>query len=501
LGAILLGVWYVGWAALATGLAFLLAQPESRTWVARFFPLALFFVFLYWQLAPLVLASQGVSLDLGRLLAFPISTGRLFAMETVLRLSVCGEIVLLTAGAAAGLGLNRPAAAYKPAGSLALFAIFNLLVGVGLRRQIERWLARRRLRELLVLMVVLAAALPQLLLVARAPAQLQTAVGWLQASWWPWSAAGRLAAGGGSALQWLALLFWTGLAGWYGWRQFTRSLQFSAPAAQAKVSVRPSIRPGSVYQAFSARLKDPFGALVEKEIRSYLRSPRFRLLFIMGFSFGILIFLPMLMRGGPAAPYQPALVCAYALLLLGDVLFWNIFGADRSAVQLYFLAPVSLRTVIAAKNLAATVFVLLEFTGVVVVYGLLGLPVSHSRILEAYLAPGILCLYMFAAGNLTSVFRPVPVSPEKTTGSASSALVRILLLLLVPLLAMPVVLAYLVRGISGSLTSFYFALGIAALGGVAFYWFSLSAAAQKGEQDRERVVGALQAGLGLLHTS
>lgn len=497
----MLSGWYAAWGALATGVAFLLTQPESRLWVGRFLPLALFFVFLYWQLAPLVLASQGASLDLRRLLPFPISTGRLFAMETALRLSACGEIVLVTAGAAAGLGFYRPAVAYKPVGSLALFAIFNLLVGVGLRRQMERWLARRRLRELVVLLAVLAAALPQLLLAVGAPAQLQSAVDWLQAPWWPWSAAGRLAAGGGSGIQWLALFFWTALAGGYGWWQFTCSLQLSAPAARVESSMRSPFKLSSVGQLLSGRLKDPFGALVEKEFRSYLRSPRFRLLFIMGFSFGILIFLPMLIRGGSAAPYQPALVCAYALLLLGDVLFWNIFGADRSAIQLYFLAPVSLRTVIAAKNLAAAVLVLLEFTGVVAVYSLLRLPAGAGRILEAYLGPGILSLYMFAAGNLTSVVRPVPVSPERTTGSASSALVRILLILLVPLLAAPVVLAYVVRIVSGSRMSFYLMLGMAALGGVLFYWFSLGAAAQKAEKDRERMVGLMQAGPGLLHAS
>ena len=44
---------------------------------------------------------------------------------------------------------------------------------------------------------------------------------------------------------------------------------------------------------------------------------------------------------------------AYALLLLGDVAFWNVFGFDRSAAQAYFIAPVRLSSVLVSKNLAA----------------------------------------------------------------------------------------------------------------------------------------------------
>ncbi len=47
------------------------------------------------------------------------------------------------------------------------------------------------------------------------------------------------------------------------------------------------------YRLPSALLKDPLGALIEKEFRFLVRSPRFRLVFLMGFTFGLVIWLPM----------------------------------------------------------------------------------------------------------------------------------------------------------------------------------------------------------------
>ena len=44
------------------------------------------------------------------------------------------------------------------------------------------------------------------------------------------------------------------------------------------------------------------------------------------------------------------LVSVYALLLLSDVLFWNCFGFDRSAAQVYFLVPVKMSTVLAGQE-------------------------------------------------------------------------------------------------------------------------------------------------------
>ncbi len=500
-GLVLLG-WYGAWLVLSLLAGSLAAEPASESYLVSYLPRGLFMMALYWQASPLLLASQGASLDLKKLLVYPIPPARLFGVEVLLRISTCFEMLLLVTGLSVGLSLNPEIRTKTAPLGLAIFVLFNLLLSAGLRHHLERWLRKRRLREMLLLLLLVAAALPQLLVVIHVPDRLRAASGLLWGAWWPWAAAANLALGRPSAQVWAVASFWIVAALWYGRRQFQRSLGLEAAGEEA--ARRPKERAESKLESFyrlpSRFLSDPLAGLVEKEIRSLVRSPRFRLVFLMGFTFGVLVFLPLMLRnrssGGEVPSYSLTLLCGYALLLLGDVVFWNIFGIDRAAVQLYFLQPVPFRAVICAKNLAAGIFVLLEITGVVLVWALLRLPLNLGRLSEAYLAPAVLCVYMMAAGNLTSIYAPRGVSPEKSAGAGSAATVRIFLLLLMPALSVPVLLAYGARYLSGSQAAFYGVLMMAGLGGAVFYRFALGSAVSKAEQRRERMVAALSASEG-----
>jgi ABC-2 type transport system permease protein len=296
---------------------------------------------------------------------------------------------------------------------------------------------------------------------------------------------------------WAAILAWTAAAWSYGRWQFGRSMRLeeAGVVSVARLPARPGSRREGLYRLPSKLLPDPLAAVVEKELRSLARSPRFRLLFLMGFSFSFLVFLPFLRRGaspiGRPEPYYLSGICCYALLLLGDVAFWNIFGQDRAAAQLYFLQPLQLRTVVAGKNIAAGIAVLLEVTGVVAVWAALRLPVSPGRIMEAYLAPAILCISFMAMGNLASVYFPRAVRSDKSTGAGSSGRFRVLLLPLLPVVSLPVLLAFAARYAFHSQFAFYALLGFAAVVNSAFYWFALQTALAKAEARKERLLEAL----------
>ncbi len=122
------------------------------------------FVVFYWQLAPVLMASLGASLDLKKLLVYPIPPTQLFGVEVLLRLSTCVEMMLLVTGVAVGLLRNPAVPGHAAPVALFLLVLFNLLLAAGLRYQIERLMARRRMRELLLILLVTMAALPQLLL-------------------------------------------------------------------------------------------------------------------------------------------------------------------------------------------------------------------------------------------------------------------------------------------------------------------------------------------------
>src|SRR4029077_13312987 len=170
------------------------------------------------------------------------------------------------------------------------------------------------------------------------------------------------------------------------------------------------------YQLPSTVFKDPLGALIEKEFRFLVRSPRFRLVFLMGFTFGLVIWLPMVFvprgpLGGFFVRNYLTVVCVYSLMLMSEVCFWNAFGFARSAAQFYFLAPVSFTRVMAGKNLTALFFMLLEIAMVTAGCVLLRMPLDARRLAEAYSVAGVVIIFLFSAGNLLSIRQPRGVNP------------------------------------------------------------------------------------------
>lgn len=508
LSGLVLLVWYGMWAALAVLAAGLASESASRTILEPLLAKALMFVIFYWQLAPVLMASMGASLDLKKLLVYPIPPAQLFGVEVLLRLSTCVEMVLLMTGAAVGLLRNPAVPGHAAPVALVLLVLFNLLLAAGMRYQIERLMARRRMRELLLILLVTIAALPQLLLTTGLPAPLRRMLAVFSGPWWPWEVTARLALGHASSADWLAALSWTAAAWIFGRWQFSRSLQFDAAAHDVKrrSPARHDSWLEAVYRLPARFLSDPLAVIIEKELRSLARSPRFRLVFVMGFTFGILLLLPFVLRtsrssDGGLPAYSLTLMCVYSLLLLGDTIFWNVFGFDRAATKLYFLEPLQFSVVLVGKNLVAMIFVLIEIAAIATVWKLLRMPVNFAGILEAFAVTLILCLYLLAAGNLTSVCYPRPVSPDRSTGAASPARVRVLLLLAYPVLAIPVLMAYGARYAFRSQIAFYGLLMFAAMLGAVFYWVALETAVVRSARGKEKFLQTLSQSEGPIRIS
>ncbi len=106
------------------------------------------------------------------------------------------------------------------------------------------------------------------------------------------------------------------------------------------------------------------------------------LVFVMGFSFGLVVWLPMMLRGrvehSAISGNFLVVVSLYALFLLAQVTYGNAFGFDRSAAQLYFFAPVSISRALAGKNIAAAIFIFLEVAAVAAACSLLRLGISSG---------------------------------------------------------------------------------------------------------------------------
>jgi ABC-2 type transport system permease protein len=489
------------------------SDPNSRRDIERLFPAMLVFVTLYWQLAPILVASMGASLDLKKLLVYPIPTRSLFWIEVMLRVSTGLEMLLLLAGGIVGLIRNPAFGGWvrtpRIVSPLLLFVLFNLLLAAGLRSLVERLLGQKRVREVFVLLAVMVGAIPQLLIVSGVPrGALRRVLAENSSVLWPWVAAARIPLLGSSAAPWAVLFAWTGAAYLFGRWQFESNLRFDAQAAQSTnlsaVGMAQDSWRAKLFRLPSLFLPDPIGAIVEKELRTLSRTPRFRLVFIMGFTFGLVVWLPMIIGRGVThsamAENFLTLVCLYSLALLGQVTYWNAFGFDRSAVQAYFAWPVPISRALMGKNLAAAIFVLLEVMMVTAACLLLRMQPSPHKILEAYLVTPVVAMYLLAGGNLSSVHLPRALNAERVAQGGSAGRSQAIMLLIYPMALLPVLLAYGARYAFNSDMAFYLLLAFAAVLGAVVYWLALESAGLAAERRKEQIITELSRGDGPVAT-
>jgi ABC-2 type transport system permease protein len=500
-------IWYGMWIFVASviGLGAATLRPAE---LGHFMPLVLAGVCAYWQLVPLVTAGFGASLDMRKLLPYPIPHAQLFLVEVLLRVTTSIEMLIVLGGGLMGLPRNTAlggiAALPRFALSLLVFVLFNLLLASGLRSILERLLARRKVREVLAVVMTIVWVLPRFLMTnGFHPKSLDGAGAWMEMVALPWTAAARAALGQSPALNLLGLLLWTAAALWFGRTQFERSLRYDAVAAQATPAAPRGKRATTWIEAFfrwpSFLWADPLAGIVEKELRTLARTPRFRMVFVMGCTFGLLVWFPVMAAGratSSASPYFLTVVSMYALMLLGQVSYWNCFGFDRSAAAFYFAAPQPLSKVLLGKNIAALVYVYLEMTALAVIILALGLAGGWSRILETFLVVGVSALYMLALGNLSSVRYPRASNPERVSQGGTSGRMQGLIFLLFPLTLIPAGFAYLARYAFDSDAAFVVILILAATLGIAVYRMAMESAVRTVTLRREQFIADLSSGEG-----
>ena len=150
----------------------------------------------------------------------------------------------------------------------------------------------------------------------------------------------------------------------------------------------------------------PIAAVMEKELRTVLRSPP--LLYAVGGPLVMVLIISGLLRGGGSGnPFPLALpVCvAYALLGFMQLMFNNL-GAEGAGIQLLFLSPTPIRTVLLAKNLFhAGLFGLAAVLAGILTSLRLGRP--DGMVMAATLAWALFALPVnLAAGNVFSLAMP-----------------------------------------------------------------------------------------------
>jgi ABC-2 type transport system permease protein len=275
----------------------------------------------------------------------------------------------------------------------------------------------------------------------------------------------------------------------------------AAQATIAPAATRANALTGWFYRLPSLLWRDPLAAIVEKELRSLARSPRFRMVFVMGFSFGLMVWLPMVIgrsaiHSGTFSSHFLTIVCVYAMTLIGQVSYWNCFGLDRSAVVFYFIAPQPLRRTLLGKNIACLFFIYMQTLVLVGITLAVRVSFGLGQLIETAAVVGICAIYLMALGNIASVRYPVAIKPERVSQSGSGNKMQLLLMVLYPIALLPVVLAYVARYALQSQIAFSVMLALAGAIGVMIYWIAMESAVDAAARLRQNMLTELSKGDG-----
>ncbi len=433
--------------AVGVGMGFGAGEMASNGEL-QFLPFLLWPVLFLWQLTPVTLASFQEHVDLSVLLRFPVSFGSYLLQYLVFGLfdisSILGGICL--AGIWIGLLWARPHLVLWATLALMGFAAFNLLLTRMIFAWLDRWLAQRRTREILGMVFLFLLLGAQLLnpalymhsdhrsrMTRSATLRALHTADRVQSILPPGLAAGAIrAAESGDAIGAAASL--SGLALYACAAGALLAIRLRAEYRGESLGEAPqqAVKAGEEARRAGFDLSGPVGAVVEKELRYLARSG------VMLYSLVVpLIMLFVLGRGsnsvGFASLYALPLGAAYAFLGLTRLVY-NSLGGEGAGIQLYFIAPTRMRTVMLAKNLVQLTLFSLELVIVCSIVALrFGMP-GREMLAATF------CWLLFAlpvqlsAGNVLSItmaYRMTLTRMSREQGSAGNGLLSLLIQLVV----------------------------------------------------------------------
>jgi ABC-2 type transport system permease protein len=474
--------------------------------------LLLWAIFFFWQVFPIMSTAFTNNPDSSDLLRFPLNYSSFFLVRLAYGAfdpaSILGSLWSLAI--LAGLGFAKPA--LLPWGLLVLliFIALNLLLMQMVFAWVERWLARRRTREVMGILFVLLMLSFQLIgpltghFGRRARPEVQRfgeLLAPVQRILPPGLAADAIVQGifprWPVALSSFALLCAYVMVIAYGLhvrlRAQYRGENLSEAAAPSYRAKHSPLRLGWDLPGFEA----PVAAVFEKEVRYLSRSGPMLLTLIMPI-FMLLVFrfgaMNSLRHAGGFLARTPDMAfpvaAAYMLLTLTNLVY-NTFGGDAGGIQFFYASPVSFRDIVLAKNLTHAAILAVEtivaWTAVTFLYGRPALDISFATLAGLLFAAPM----NFAAGNLLSIYSPKKLDYSKF-GRQRAAQITVLISLALQLVVVGVgvTVFWTARYLHNSWIASLLLLGLAGIS-LSIYGVVLSRVNHLAQERRETLMAEL----------
>ena len=445
-------------------------------------------IYLMWATVPLSIGGSK-QFDAGKLLMYPITLRKLFAVDFLSELTTLHSVFAIPAVIAICLGVAFGTGHTIAAPLVALPAIFfGVALSKWLSTTIGSLLRRKRARgETIIALIGAVAGLSAAALGQIAPILFKHAESFQSLRWTPPGAAAYLLVGPPHDTAGYALAFVTLSA--YGvaliiatyWIARRAALGMEGRRRQKAAVVTETTTGYSGWQLplFSAELS----AVVEKEVRYAMRNAQVRMMALMPLIL-LVVRVVNAQRWGAAARTAPAgsfLVYGSGLLATGGVLYvflilaglsCNHFAFEEGGMRTLILSPIDRRKVLLGKNIAITLLALIFATILLTLNAIVFRDLDAPKLLFIGLSFVSFAALSAMMGNWLSIRFPKRMRFGKRLNVSGVA--GLLLIPMVIVLGTPPVLATLVGLFMRSLVYEYAALFVFAILSIGIYALMLN---------------------------
>jgi hypothetical protein len=475
------------------------------------FILFLIFAFLYmlWATLPLSIGG-GNQFDPGRLLMYPISLRRLFAIDLASEFTSLSSLFAVPAIVAIALGAGIATGfLYRALIAGALAVLLGIALAKWLATSIGSLIKRRRTRgETVVALIGALAGLSGAFIGQLWPIIVKHSEWFRVLRWTPPGAVatamsdGLLSAGGGTYAFYLAVLgsYTVALVVATYWIA-QRSVLGKGEASRRKEQIQTAAP--ADYTGWSLPLiSRDLSALIEKESRYALRNAQLKMIGLMpliliavrfmntrrGFSRAGELTSDSAERVTHFMHYGDGLIAAagvlYVFLILSGIAC-NAFAFDGSGMRTLILSPIERRKILMSKNAVITVVCLLFCIVLLIVNQLVFRDLTLSKLAFVSLSFILFAVFMSITGNWFSIRFPKQMKFGKRMNV--SGLAGLLLLPMLLLMAIPPVVAVIAGYLTGSLLVEYVTLAAFAAFALLLY-FPLVSFQGRSLERREREI-------------
>ncbi|HET7114750.1 MAG TPA: hypothetical protein VFI57_13980 [Pyrinomonadaceae bacterium] len=442
------------------------------------------FLYLMWATVPLSIGGSK-QFDAGKLLMYPITLRKLFAVDFISELTTLHSVFAVPAVLAISIGAGLGSGNLAPA---LIGAVPATLFGVALSKWLSTTmgllLQRKRARaETMVALIGAVAGIGGAVAGQVAPVLFRHAESLRSLRWTPPGAAAVLLAGAARngfeyALA-FATLFAYSIVLIVGTYWIARRAALGLGGGRRRKTAVDTNRDLPVYVGWELPLLSPeLSAIVEKELRYALRNAQIRMMALMPL---ILIVVRVFNRSrmgdlrssahaGDFMAYASGLMATggvlYVFLILGGISA-NQFAFEEGGMRSYILSPLDRRKILIGKNIAVTIVAFVFSVALLVLNAIVFRDMSGGDLVFVALSFVVFAAIMSVYGNWVSIRFPKRMRFGKRMNVSGVA--GVLLIPMIVVLATPPFLAALAGYLSRSVLVSYATLALFAVITVAVY--------------------------------